>query len=318
MVVITRRVPRLWTSSPKNQQCHLIVSLSPFSWSLLPFNAKNLKLSCISHVDRMPTLLPTKSINKPRNECISNKKWMVWAEQVGQMIPNCTKNWGLSEIMVNYVFGCLVTSICCWPEDLIRRINQGAYTWLVTLEDTLHMIVHIALVRRWFSSWFETLKSWSSSAINKFCKYLCQLIKSVLSHFSVNFQFVTSQFVSFELSAFSHAFQFEFLTILAHMVRHLVYGVLNTSKELPSPIRLMLESVFAYCHKWSKILFSYHIRVPFWNFCHSTRSSCKNLVTEGWIRVSFTPFRNLPLAGSFQPCSVSIVHKVNDNMPSHQ
>ena len=31
LVGITRKVPRLWTSSPKNQQCHLLVSLSPFS-----------------------------------------------------------------------------------------------------------------------------------------------------------------------------------------------------------------------------------------------------------------------------------------------
>ena len=93
------RSPRLWTSSPKNQQCHLTVSLSPFSWSSLPFNAKNLKSSCISHVDRMPTLLPKNNTNKPRNECISNKRWMVWAKQVGQMSPNCTKNWGSSTWM---------------------------------------------------------------------------------------------------------------------------------------------------------------------------------------------------------------------------
>ena len=31
------RSPRTWTSSPKNQQCHLIVSLSPFSLSFAPF-----------------------------------------------------------------------------------------------------------------------------------------------------------------------------------------------------------------------------------------------------------------------------------------
>ena len=68
------RSPRPWTSSPKNQQCHLIVSLSPFSLSFLPFNAKNLKASCISHVDRMSTLLPTNNTNKLRKECISNKK----------------------------------------------------------------------------------------------------------------------------------------------------------------------------------------------------------------------------------------------------
>ena len=105
------RSPRLWTSSPKNQQCHVVVSLSPFSWSLIPFNAKNLKSSCISHVDRMPTLLPTNNTNKLRNACISNKRWMVWAKQVGQMSPNYTKNWG--------------SSLPPWDEGLLLSLERS-------------------------------------------------------------------------------------------------------------------------------------------------------------------------------------------------
>ena len=70
------------------------------------------------------------------------------------------------------------------------------------------------------------------------------------------FQSISSQFqVSlshFKSLVFSHAFQFEFLIVLAHMVRHFVYGVLETSKEMSSPIRPMLVPVFAACHQGLK------------------------------------------------------------------
>ena len=39
---------------------------------------------------------------------------------------------------------------------------------------------------------------------------------------------------------------------ITQWMRHLVYSVLDTSKELPSPIRPMLVPVFPACHQGSK------------------------------------------------------------------
>ena len=103
------------------------------------------------------------------------------------------------------------------------------------MEGSLHMIVHISSI---VGSCHKDLKPSSLGD-------MLPSISLVSYLFSVSFK---SQFTSFELSTFSHVFQFEFLTVLAHMVRHLVYGVLDTSKELPSPIRPMLVSEYVFCH----------------------------------------------------------------------
>ena len=53
---------------------------------------------------------------------------------------------------------------------------------------------------------------------------------------------------------------FIFVCLFDHIsqwMRHLVYNVLETSKELPSLIRPMLVSVSAYFHQGSNFLFSF-------------------------------------------------------------
>ena len=84
----------------------------------------------------------------------------------------CSQQWRwllqysvMKGIMVNYVFGGPVTNIYCWPEDLIRIINQGGIYSISYIGRHITHDVHIALLRKWLSSWFETLESWWTAAI---------------------------------------------------------------------------------------------------------------------------------------------------------
>ena len=73
-----------------------------------------------------------------------------------------------------------------------------------------------------------------------------------MSYLSVTLKKKLSQFYSMQ--------SFKLFDCIFPMVRHLVYDVLDTSKELPSPIRPMLVSVFAYFHQGSKHILHVHLR----------------------------------------------------------
>ena len=79
----------------------------------------------------------------------------------------------MKEIMVNYVFGGLVTGICFWPEDMIRRINQGGIYLIgyngrhITHDCTYCISTQVAVIMIWNHRILMDCCHW-----NKFCKFL--------------------------------------------------------------------------------------------------------------------------------------------------